>query len=141
MDHLFLDTDVILDLITDRQPFAEYAAAIFMLAEAGKLATYSSPLTYSNAYYILSKSASHKKIIDQFNKLEIIIKTLSMPPGVVRSSIHSGYHDFEDALQNYTAESHPQITIILTRNIRDFKSSKLAVMSPETYLKGRKTDE
>jgi|GEM_PF-66952 len=141
MDHLFLDTDVVLDMITDRQPFAEYAAAVFTLAEEGKLTAYTSPLTFSNAYYILSKSAPHKKITEQFIKLESIVKTFATPSGVVSSAIHSGYRDFEDALQNYTAESHPRITIILTRNTKDFKHSKLAVMSPEIYLKGRKTDE
>ena len=138
MDHLFLDTDVILDLLTDRLPFSEQAAEIFMLAQGGKVSIYTSALTYSNASYILSKSASHKKIIDQFIKLESIVKTLSMPSGIVNSAIHSGFSDLEDALQNYTAESHPQISIIITRNTRDFKHSSLAVMSPETYLKGRK---
>ena len=139
MDHLFLDTDVILDLLTGRQPFSEQAAEIFMLAQGGKVNVYTSALTYSNACYILGRSASYKKIIEQFVKLENIVKTLAMPAGIVSSAIHSGFNDFEDALQNYTAKSHPQISIIITRNTRDFKHSRLAVMNPETYLKGRKS--
>ena len=139
MDHLFLDTDVILDLLTGRLPFSEQSADIFMLAQKGKVIAYTSALTYSNAYYILYKSASHKKIIAQFIKLESIVKTLSMPPGIVNSAIYSEFTDFEDALQNYSAESHPLISIIITRNTRDFKHSRLAVMNPETYLKGRKS--
>jgi predicted nucleic acid-binding protein len=138
MDHLFLDTDVILDLLTGRMPFSEQAAEIFMLAHRGKINAYTSALTYSNAYYVLRKSASHKKIIEQFIKLESIVKALSMPSGIVSSAIHSGFNDLEDALQNYTAISHPPISIIITRNTRDFKHSDMAVMSPQMYLKGRK---
>lgn len=137
MDSVFLDTDVILDLLINREPFARHAVKIFMLAETGKIHAYTTPLTYSNAYCILGKFASRKKILEQFSKLETIVKTLSMPALTVGKAIHSAFDDFEDALQNFTAESHPQIRIVITRNTRDYKRSKLAVMSPETYLKGR----
>jgi hypothetical protein len=51
------------------------------------------------------------------------------------SSLNSNFRDFEDALQNYSAELNGQIDLIITRNIKDFKNSSLGVMTPENYLK------
>ena len=51
-DKIFLDTDVTLDHLADRQPFAEYAHRIFALAEAHELTVCLSSLSFSNLYYI-----------------------------------------------------------------------------------------
>ena len=55
---------------------------------------------------------------------------------VVLDSLNSGFKDFEDALQNFSAVKNGKINIVLTRNIKDYKKSDLAVLTPETYLKG-----
>jgi hypothetical protein len=52
-----------------------------------------------------------------------------------RCDLYSDFKDFEDALQNYSAELNKEIDIIITRNIKDFKYSKLAVMTPDQFLK------
>ncbi|MCX6286526.1 MAG: PIN domain-containing protein [Bacteroidetes bacterium] len=137
MDHIFLDTDIILDFLTGRVPHSSHAAEILTLAEKKELKAYVSLLTFSNAYYILRKHATHRKILELFAKLETIIELADIPPGILMMSLHSGFSGFEDALQNFTAESHPQIKILITRNTRDYKHSRLSVMSPVIYLKGR----
>jgi predicted nucleic acid-binding protein len=58
-DKIFLDTDVALDHLADRQPFAEYAHRIFALAETGELTACISSLSFSNLYYILRKVNGH----------------------------------------------------------------------------------
>ena len=60
-----------------------------------------------------------------------------MDKNVVLSALNSEFKDFEDALQNFSAIENGNIKIILTRNIKDFSKSKLAVLTPETYLKGK----
>ena len=60
-----------------------------------------------------------------------------MDKNVVLNALNSGFKDFEDALQNFSAIENGRIKIILTRNIKDFKKSDLAVLTPETYLKGK----
>ena len=60
-----------------------------------------------------------------------------MDKDVVISSLNSGFKDFEDALQNFSAVENGKIKIILTRNIKDFSKSELAILTPETYLKGK----
>lgn len=60
-----------------------------------------------------------------------------MDKEVVLDTLNSEFKDFEDALQNFSAIQNGKIHIILTRNIKDFKKSNLAVLTPETYLKGK----
>lgn len=59
-DKIFLDTNVVLDHLADRQPFAEYAHRIFGLAETGELIACVSSLSFSNLYYILRYSGGHR---------------------------------------------------------------------------------
>jgi predicted nucleic acid-binding protein len=133
MDHLFLDTDVILDLLTDRKPFSDSIAEIFDLAVRKKIMLHSSALTFSNAYYILRKVASPRKILEQFRKLLSIVRLTDMNHDVVLAALESSFTDFEDALQNFSALQQSGIGIILTRNTKDYKHSSLIVLSPEMY--------
>ena len=58
-----------------------------------------------------------------------------MDKDVILQALNSDFKDFEDALQNYSAELDKEIDLIITRNIKDFKNSKLAVMTPDNYMK------
>jgi predicted nucleic acid-binding protein len=137
MDTILIDTDVILDFFFDRQPFAQFAAEIFVLCENNQIKGNTTPVIISNVYYLLRKTASHAIIIEKLKQLLNIIDIADMNKQVVIDALNSKFKDFEDALQNYTAQNNGIITIILTRNSKDFKNSKLAVISPEMYLKNR----
>ena len=76
-------------------------------------------------------------IIEKIKQLLNIIDITSMDKEVVFGALNSKFKDFEDALQNFSAIENGQISIILTRNVKDYKKSKLAVLTPETYLKGK----
>lgn len=60
-----------------------------------------------------------------------------MDKEVVLGALNSDFKDFEDALQNFSAMENGEIKIILTRNIKDYRKSDLAILTPETYLKGK----
>lgn len=137
MDHVLIDTDVIMDLFFDREPFAEYATEILNRCEEKKIIGFSTPVIISNVYYLLSKVAKHQIIIEKIKQLLTIVDIVKMDKYVVLNSLNSDFKDFEDALQNFSAVENGKIKIILTRNIKDFKKSKLAVFTPETYLKGK----
>ena len=64
-----------------------------------------------------------------------------MDNNVVFRALNSDFKDFEYALQNYSAELNKEIDIIITRNIKDFKYSKLAVMKPDQFLKTKFTSQ
>ena len=137
MENILIDTDVILDFFFDRQPFAEYAAGIFLLCENNQIKGYTTPVIISNVYYLLRKTAKHEIIIEKLKQLLSIIDIVEMNKQVVIDALNSKFKDFEDALQNFSASNNGIITIILTRNIKNFQNSKLAIISPEMYLKNR----
>ena len=135
MTRILIDTDVILDFFFDRQPFAENASKIFSLCESKKITGFVTPVIISNVYYLLRQSAKHEKVIEKLKLLVSITEIAVMDKEVVTQALNSDFKDFEDALQNYSAEIHKEIDLIITRNTKDFKNSKLAVMSPDNYMK------
>lgn len=137
MDSILIDTDVILDFFFDREPFAEYSTELLNLCAEKQIKGYTTPVVISNVYYILRKTAKHNIIIEKIKQLLSIIDVVAINKTAVINSLNSKFKNFEDALQNFSAMENEQIKIILTRNLKDFKTSNLAVLTPETYLKGR----
>ncbi len=138
MDKVLIDTDVILDFFFDRQPFSEFASNVFSLCEQKKILGYTTPLIIANSYYLLRKTAKHEIIVNKLYQLLSFIDVIEMNKNTVINALNSNFKDFEDALQNFSAIQTNSITIILTRNTKDFKKSELVVMTPETYVKGRR---
>ncbi len=136
MENVLIDTDVILDFFFDREPFAEFATDVLNLCEENKLKGFITPVIVCNVYYLLRKTAKHEIVIERIKQLLTIIDILNINKEVVLDSLNSDFKDFEDALQNFSAIKNGKISIVLTRNIKDYKKSELAVMTPETYLKG-----
>ena len=137
MDYVLIDTDVILDFFFDRPPFAEFATELFLLCESNKIIGYTTPVIISNVYYLLRKNSKHDIVIEKIKQLLQIIDIIEMNKEVVINALNSKFKDFEDALQNFSATNNGEIKIILTRNIKDFQHSKLAIISPEIYLKNK----
>lgn len=136
MENVLIDTDVILDFFFDREPYAEFATDILNLCEENKLKGFTTPVIICNVYYLLRKMAKHEIVIEKIKQLLTIIDIVKINKEIVLDSLNSDFKDFEDALQNYSAVKNGKISIVLTRNIKDYKKSELAVMTPETYLKG-----
>ena len=139
MDKVLIDSDVILDALLDRKPFSEYATQILSMCETGEINGFLTPVIYSNLYYLLRRIAKHEKVIEKLKQLLKITKVLTMDQQVVKNALDSGFLDFEDALQNYSAINHNNIDLILTRNLKDYKNSELGIFTPETYIKSRKS--
>ena len=136
MENVLIDTDVILDFFFDREPFAEFATDILNLCEENKIKGFTTPVIICNTYYLLRKTAKHDIVIEKIKQLLTIIDVVKIDKKVVLDSLNSEFKDFEDALQNFSAVNNGKIGIVLTRNIKDYKKSELAVMTPETYLRG-----
>ncbi len=137
MTNLLLDTDVILDFFFDRKPYSEHSVTILSLCELNKIKGYITPIILSDIYYLLRQTASHDKVIEKLSQLLNITEILSIDRNSILLALNSKFKDFEDALQNYSAEINGNISIIITRNLKDYKNSSLSVMSPENYLKTR----
>lgn len=135
MKKVLIDTDVILDFFFDRKPFSNEATTLLSLCENKELIGFITPVTVSNIYYILRKTASHQKVIDHIQYLLEIIEISTINKETIMQAIKSNFSDFEDALQNYSALIGNEIKVIITRNTKDYKTSELSVMTPESYLK------
>lgn len=137
MDQVLIDTDVLMDFFFDRKPFSSDATEILNLCAEQEIHGFTTPAIISNVYYLLRKTAKHHIIVEKIKQLLTIIDIVNMDGSAVMKALNSEFNDFEDALQNFSAVENGNIQIILTRNIKDFKKSELAVLTPETYLKGK----
>ncbi len=135
MDNILIDTDVVLDLLLDREPFSEYAVTIFTFCEEHRIKGFVTPVIISNVYFILRRFSTHEKVIETLSRLLMIIDVLPMDKKVVLAALSSGFKDFEDALQNFSATNWGEIKTILTRNVKDYRKSELVIMTPESYIK------
>ena len=135
MKNVLIDTDVILDFFFDRVPFSDHAAQIFSLCDSESLNGYVTPVICSNTYFLLRKTAKHEKVIEKMNQLMRVMDVLRMDKDVVLQALNSGFRDFEDALQNAAAVNSGFISIILTRNVKDYSKSDIGVLTPEGFLK------
>lgn len=135
MIHIFSDTDIILDVITGRMPFSVEASSLFTLIEEEEIKSSTSSLSFSNIYYVLQKYATHQRVVSRLKELSELLHILSVDDTIIKSALQSGFKDFEDAIQYQTALSDPDIELIVTRNIQDYKLSELPVMTPGTFLK------
>jgi predicted nucleic acid-binding protein len=137
MDKVFIDTDIIYDLLSKREPFFEYSARLFTLADKRKIKIYVSSLSFANLNYMLSRLKSSSEARKILNRFKVLVTVLSVDDKIIELSLNSDFKDFEDAIQYYCAIEN-DLKLLLTRNIRDYKKSKIPVMTSEEYLK-RKT--
>ena len=134
MRRIFIDTDILLDLITGRSPFGRDAANLFVMIDQELISGCASSLSFSNLYYILRKYSSRQKVVTRLNTLAKMLEIKEVDGSMIRSSLRSRFKDFEDAIQYHCAAADPDISVIITRNIKDYRYSDLPVMSPATFL-------
>ncbi|MGD2034824.1 MAG: PIN domain-containing protein, partial [Bacteroidales bacterium] len=132
-DKLFLDTNVVLDLLGEREPFYDSAAKIATLADKGRIKLIVSALTYPTVFYLLSGFENHETVKDKLRKFKIIAETSDLTNKIIDKGLSSGFSDFEDALQ-YHCAIKMDCDILITRNEKDFKKSEIPVMTPDEYL-------
>jgi len=133
MAKIFVDTDICIDLLSGRKPFNSTAEKLFSLADKGKLRICVSSLSFANIDYVLRSQYSGTNSRNIIAKFKTLVTVLSVDSKIIDLAIASDFSDFEDAIQYYCAMEHG-LTIILTRNIKDYKKATIKVMLPETYL-------
>lgn len=135
MKHLFLDTDVILDFLGERKPFANFAAQIFLGAHKGQFKLYTSSNSITTAYYILCKYVDEKEARIQITNLLDYLQVIPVTDTILRQALNSEFTDFEDAVQHQSALTISKIKFIITRNLRDYKKSQIEALSSEELFR------
>jgi predicted nucleic acid-binding protein len=136
MEKVFVDTDIVLDLLSNRESFYSHSAHLFSEADKGKIRIHVSSLTFSNLNYILSRQYSVDQARKKLLKFKTLVTVLSVTDKVVELALSSDFKDFEDGLQYFTAIEN-NLKTLLTRNLKDYKTAEITVMTAEQFLKGK----
>jgi predicted nucleic acid-binding protein len=130
---IFVDSDIILDLILGRQPFVVEAKHLFALVETGKISAHTTPVVLANIFYVLRKKYPAETIKANLKIFRQLISIIPVDDTAVDSALSSPFADFEDALQYHGALAHGMGAII-TRNISDYRSATVPVMTAGDFL-------
>lgn len=134
MNRLLVDTNIVIDLLSKRDEFYDEAADLFSRADKKELKLAISALTFANTNYILTKLKSAKESREILRKFKVLVELLSLDDKITELALSdTAFPDFEDGLQYYSAIEN-EIDIIITRNKKDFKNSKIPVLSAKEFL-------
>lgn len=134
MSKLLIDTNIVIDLLSKRDEFYYEVADLFSLADKKKLKLTIPSLTFANTNYILSKLKSPKEAKEILRKLKVLVKLLNLDDKITELALSDDdFLNFEDGLQYYSAIEN-NIDIIITRKKKDFKNSKLPVLTVKEFF-------
>jgi predicted nucleic acid-binding protein len=134
MKKVFVDTNIVIDLLSRRAPFFDEAAVLFSLADKKQIELTVSSLTIANTGYTLLRQMDSTKAKSILRKLRMIVNVLPLDDKIVGLVLNDEtFEDFEDGLQYFTAIENGQ-ELIITRNLKDFKNSKLPVMTAKQFI-------
>jgi len=130
---VFLDTNIVVDVVTQREPQSKSSSALLTLAEKGVIDGFVSAITFNNLYYIARKEVGAAKAMQAIAVLRDICKVVALDGKIIGKAIDSGIADFEDAIQFFSA-MQIQADYLVTRNPRHFPQDYVPVMTPEALL-------
>lgn len=130
---VLLDTDVVLDVIMARAPFAEAAAELLDLSEQGVFEAYISGITPLNVFYIARKAKSSTDLRQAIGRLLLTVSVCPLDHSVLTNALALPFSDYEDAVQHAGA-SASGLDAIVTRNLDDYKNATLPIYSPTDFL-------
>jgi len=125
---VFIDADIVLDLLCKREPFYSYAAEVFTMGDTGIIKLVTTPLVFANVFYILRKVSGIEKAKELLRKLRIMVGVVSLNDKVIDLALNSAFNDFEDGIQFFAAREQG-IKLLLTRNVKDYKAADLIIQT------------
>ncbi len=134
MRNVFVDTNILIDLLVDRPPFSKFAIEIFDLAEKKQVKLFTSSHSYATTHYLLKKHIEEKELRELLYSLLDFIDLVSIDISIIKKSLLSNHKDFEDAIQIFAANSIAEMDFIVTRNLKDFKNAGITVLSPDELI-------
>ena len=129
---LFLDTNVVIDVIAAREPFIADSQAIFNLCETGKAEGCVSALTLCTVSYVLRKFVTPGTMRTKLREFRNVLTPIDLSVSLLDKAISSSIADFEDAVQFYTA-AYCEADYIITRNVRHFPLDNIPVLTPTDF--------
>jgi predicted nucleic acid-binding protein len=134
MKKVMVDTNILVDLIADRKPHSKFAIDLFHRAEDKQIKLFTSSHTLATTHYLLKKYVSEKDLREILLNVMDFITIIPIDSALLRKGLRSKHKDFEDALQIICASSVVGMDYIVTRNVKDFKSSEVRVIPPDELI-------
>ncbi len=133
MKTVLIDTNIILDIALKREPYYTKSAEILRCIEKHQIKSYVSATSINDIYYIARKDIGHKTAIEFIANLIELVDIAGVDKQIIIDAVYSGISDFEDAIQNFSANKS-DCEAIITRNKADFNKSNLLILTPEEFL-------
>jgi predicted nucleic acid-binding protein len=128
MKHIFLDTNIIIDIFAARAPHDIAAIELYRLAKDNKIKIYMSAESFTTIYYILRiNKIAHNKCLMIFQDLLKTTTVMTTNELIISKAVNIGFDDFEDGVQFISAKSNSKINLIVTRDKKGFKKSDIAI--------------
>ena len=133
MTKLFIDSDIILDVLLRRKHYRS-AAKLLTAIDEKKAKGFTTPIVFTNVHYIMTKYEGRQRSIQNLRKLRRLLSVLSITEEMLDEALMEDSVDFEDAIQYVTAERNG-MDFIITRNIRDYKKSRVPALDAADFVK------
>ena len=130
---VLFDTNIILDVLLDRKPFAEHASFLLSKVERSEINGFLCATTVTTIHYLLSKYLDREKASISISSIVGLFEIASVNRIVIESALKSKFTDFEDSVLHESAR-HAGVEYIIIRDIKDFKNSKIPVFTPTEFL-------
>lgn len=132
---IFIDTNVMVDLLAKREPFYDAAARLFSLVDIGQCTAVVAGISFSTTAYLLERRMNYEDLSQILRQFASIVEIAAIDERTVRKSLSttSRFHDIEDAMQHYAAVQSG-CEALITRNVKDFEHSDIPVFLPDDFL-------
>ena len=127
---ILFETNVVLDLLLDREPFSDTAARLFFRVDEGELSGFISATTVTTVHYLARRTVGDRRARREIQNLIDLLDVAPVNLAVLEGALQSKFTDFEDAVL-YNAALNVNAEGIVTRNAGDFKRSTIPVYAPE----------
>ncbi len=135
MKIVFVDTNILIDILIDHPPFSKHAIEIFKSAEQGKVTLHTSSHSFATTHYVLKKYIDEKTLRELLFLLLNFVTLVPIDLNIIKKSLLSKQKAFEDAIQIFAANAINNLDFIVTRDLKDFKDAGVRVLAPDELLR------
>ncbi len=130
---VIVDTNVVLDVLLEREPFVKDAVDVFCLVEQSRIDAFLCAATITKIDYLLTQSLPASKAREALWRLISLFEIATVNRPVIERALGSKIPDFEDAVLDEAGQL-AGVDSIVTRNTKDFAGSVLKIFDPTELL-------
>jgi len=135
MKRVFLDTDVLIDFLSDRQPYSQDAAALLSWVIQHKWEILVSAISFDNIYYVMRRNGvGQASAIKALQKIHDITTCVAVDAAIISAALESDFKYFEDGIQFFAAMQAGDVNFFITRNLKDYKKAAVQVATPQQFM-------